>query len=532
MSPAIVSQDLERSAERTRTRIRQQLVAGQSRAMIWALVAALVGGGYFAMSLDDWLVTLIRGLSVGAITFLVASGLSIIFGLMDVLNLAHGELFMFGAYAGWTMYVRPDTALDVLTPVLVIAAALAAIPAISARVPSSPPRRRPIGLATLVAGLALGWWSLPRFPLAIWSAEGFANTPVADSLALDSGVQVMPDAATFDGFAPLAFVVLWVATVLVVLGALLMLSAPIGRADAPSRRSWLMVAALASCAVGSAVFNTAVSEWLYSLDTTARFMLVILGSLVVGFSAGVVIELLLIRPLYGRALYQVMISLGLGFILIDVVTLAWGRSEFTMPKPAAFNGHGDGCPGQGVGGLFSGCSTTELFGSRIRTYNEGFVILVGAIVLFFVTFLLRRTRLGMVIRAGVEDSEMVEVLGTNVRRAFTMTFGLGVALAFLGGVIAAPSIGLSPSMGALFLLLALVAMAVGGLTNFAGTALGAVMVGLVQQMAIKYSQVGIPIPGLDERLKPTVAIVPASVIMLMVLVLLLAPNGLLRRSGS
>ncbi len=58
---------------------------------------------------QDWTITVLRGLSVGAVVFLVASGLSLIFGLMDVLNLAHGELYMLGAYIGWTVFVRPDT---------------------------------------------------------------------------------------------------------------------------------------------------------------------------------------------------------------------------------------------------------------------------------------------------------------------------------------------------------------------------------------------------------------------------------------
>ncbi|MCP3973383.1 MAG: urea ABC transporter permease subunit UrtB, partial [bacterium] len=70
------------------------------------------------MESDDIFSTIMQGLSVGAITFLVASGLSLIFGLMDVLNLAHGEIFMLGAYAGWTVYTRFDTALDLAVPAL------------------------------------------------------------------------------------------------------------------------------------------------------------------------------------------------------------------------------------------------------------------------------------------------------------------------------------------------------------------------------------------------------------------------------
>ena len=81
-----------------------------------AVLAMLFFIAIRGMSTKDWVITTLRGLSVGAVTFLVAAGFSIIFGLMDVLNLAHGTLFMIGAYLGWTVYVRPDTAVDAFTP--------------------------------------------------------------------------------------------------------------------------------------------------------------------------------------------------------------------------------------------------------------------------------------------------------------------------------------------------------------------------------------------------------------------------------
>ena len=89
------------------------------------------------------------------------------------------------------------------------------------------------------------------------------------------------------------------------------------------------------------------------------------------------------------------------------------------------------------------CSTLILFDGRIRTYNEIFIIIVGLIVLVAIWLVIQRTRLGMIIRAGVQDSEMVEALGINVRRVFTLVFAMGVGLASLGGMLAAPSIGLS-----------------------------------------------------------------------------------------
>ena len=88
--------------------------------MLFLFLAAMAG-----IDPGDWFSTIMQGLSIGALTFLVASGLSLIFGLMDVLNLAHGELFMLGAYVGWTVYTRFDTVVDVLVPMLVATAPFA-----------------------------------------------------------------------------------------------------------------------------------------------------------------------------------------------------------------------------------------------------------------------------------------------------------------------------------------------------------------------------------------------------------------------
>jgi branched-chain amino acid transport system permease protein len=168
-----------------------------------------------------------------------------------------------------------------------------------------------------------------------------------------------------------------------------------------------------------------------------------------------------------------------------------------------------------------------LLDGRVRVYNEIFIPIVGVVVLISIWMLLQRTRLGMVIRAGVQDREMVEALGINVRRVFTMVFGLGVGLAALGGILAAPSMGLSNVMGESLFLNALIALAIGGLTNYPGAALGSVLVGLIQQFIIKYGQIGIAIPFTDIIFKPTPPLVPAATVLLMVIILLILPNGLL-----
>ena len=166
---------------------------------------------------------------------------------------------------------------------------------------------------------------------------------------------------------------------------------------------------------------------------------------------------------------------------------------------------------------------------RVRTYNEVFVILVGVIVLIVVWLILQRTRLGMIIRAGVQDSEMVEALGINVRRVFTPF--LRWVSRWLRGIIAAPSTGLSTAMGTQVLLLALIALAIGGLTSFPCSS-RCCFAGLMQQFIIKYGQIGINLPFLAEPFKPSPPLVPASVVMLMVIILLVLLNGLSAEASS
>ncbi len=564
--------------------------------LVFLLLTALAG-----LEPEDRFATIMQGLSVGALTFLVASGLSLIFGLMDVLNLAHGEIFMLGAYVGWTIYTRFDTALDVSVPLLLVAAPFALMPLwrrlaerirklginwhaalwvaalavayiawwlLFARSRADEPDSGASGLVltavTIVFALgllALIWrwrynermdqgvgsamrltaWSLfavglvaavtaiTKFPLVIWDAEDFARSPSNFSVQIDLGQLAPLPADAFGWPAIIAFAVLLIGGALIALG-LSSFSSHSGELTEVTRSHWIGFGGMILAAVLLHLTKASINDWIFGLSTTWRFFLAIVVATGVGAAVGAFIEVILIRPLYDRPIYQLMITLGVGFILIELVREVWGRPEFTMARPAAFNGTGEGCPGQGLGGFFSGCSTVEVFGSRLRVYNEGFVVLVGLLVLIGVTMLLKRTRIGMVIRAGVQDPEMVEGLGINVRRVFTLVFAMGSGLAALGGVLAAPSIGLSTGMGAVFLLGAIVALAVGGLTSFPGAAAGAVLVGLLQQIIIRFGQTGISIPGLDEPFKPSPTVVPAAAILLMVVVLLVLPTGLFGRS--
>jgi len=507
--------------------IRKNLVLLITLAVIIALFMAAAQN----MDPKDFVITLLRGLSVGALTFLVASGFSLIFGLLDILNLAHGTLFMIGAYIGWTVYVRPDTFVDLLTPFALVSSGFAlrdVYPLLAARIRLGLRMKWILPWALLLVSILLFGFILPRYPIANWNLDNYAQSPVTYSFMADQGTRLPPPVVAFDKISPfLAISGLLLASLLGTFG-LSLFGDNVQQTPRISWRNYAGFTLLLIIALVGFLFNDALTQFLIGLSTGWLFFIAVLVATLGGAGLGALMEATLIRPLYSRPIYQLMLTLGLSAIGIEMVRAIWGQPEFTMPKPDFFNGSGAGCPATTFSGWWvNHCSTILLLDGRVRVYNEIFIPLVGLVVLIAVWILLQRTRLGMTIRAGVQDREMVEALGINVQRVFTLVFALGVGLAALGGVLAAPSMGLSNAMGESLLLNALIALAIGGLTSYPGAALGSMLVGLIQQFIIKYGQIGIPIPFTDIIFKPTPPLVPASTVLLMVIILLILPNGLL-----
>ncbi|MBI3168955.1 MAG: hypothetical protein HYZ22_10780 [Chloroflexi bacterium] len=505
------------------------------RKNIVMLVAVLVLSAFLiaaaqGMDKQDFVITLLRGLAVGSITFLVASGFSLIFGLLDVLNLAHGTLFMIGAYMGWTVVVRPDTFVDLLTPLALIVSGFAlgdVYPLLASRIRLGLSMKRMLPWGLILVSILLFGFILPRYPIAIWDVGNYGQSPVIFAFMADSGTRlpVMPAAFT-EISMPVALIGLLLASILGAFGISLFDGTP--RTVHLSWRNFVSIAIALIVAVAGAAFNDSLTTFLYGLSSNWLFFTAVLVATLSGVALGGLMEATLIRPLYSRPIYQLMLTIGMSAIGIEMVRAIWGRPEFVMPKPAFFDGAGEACPATNFADWWANhCSTILLLDGRVRVYNEIFIPLVGLVVLISIWVLLQRTRLGMIIRAGVQDSQMVEALGINVRRVFTMVFALGVGLAALGGVLATPSMGLSNVMGESLLLNALIALAIGGLTSYPGAALGSVIVGMIQQFIIKYGQIGIAIPFTDIVFKPTPPLVPASTVMLMVIILLILPNGLL-----
>ena len=139
----------------------------------------------------------------------------------------------------------------------------------------------------------------------------------------------------------------------------------------------------------------------------------------------------------------------------------------------------------------------------------------GFALIIVIGVLLQRTRTGIIIRAGVEDREMVQALGINIKMIFTLVFTLGCAVAALGGAIAAPFLGASVKLGNAFLLQAVAVVVLGGMGSYGGTAVASILVGLTLSVAQNLT--------IGTNLAVLSSIAP---MLLLVLVLLLRPSGL------
>jgi branched-chain amino acid transport system permease protein len=224
-----------------------------------------------------------------------------------------------------------------------------------------------------------------------------------------------------------------------------------------------------------------------------RFLLGALAGLVVGGLFAALVELVLIRPLYRRHIEQVLVTVGLALATTALVVSIWGNDARPVPAPAWLG------------------ETTTLLGAHIPN-DRWLLIATAVIVLVGLNAFLRRTRYGLVIRAGVENRAMVTALGIDVRRAFTLVFAIGGLAAALAGVLSNVYFStVDPSRGTSLLIFAFIVVVIGGLGSLRGTAAAALVVGLVQQYANYYAS-----SGLGDL----------SVVLLLGLVLLVRPRGL------
>jgi len=226
---------------------------------------------------------------------------------------------------------------------------------------------------------------------------------------------------------------------------------------------------------------------------TTTFLVAVLFGVVVGAAVAALVEVVFIRPLYGQHVGQILITVGLALAGTALVRAMFTPDARAFPTPDWMD------------------TTTSVLGAAVP--NSRFVAIGAALAVYAgLRLFLRRTRYGLIIRAGVENRAMVTALGINVTRAFTLVFAIGGVAAALGGAIAgAYFTTINPEQGGGLLIFAFIVTIIGGLGSLRGAAIAAVLVGLLQQYANFYALVGAG---------------DLIVVLLLALVLLVRPQGI------
>jgi branched-chain amino acid transport system permease protein len=226
---------------------------------------------------------------------------------------------------------------------------------------------------------------------------------------------------------------------------------------------------------------------------TGSYVVAIIAGALFVLVVGVVMERVIIRHFYTRSGEdQLLVTFGIGMIMVETVRFFFGSLSMSVPAPELFAG------------------ITSLGFMLYPTYRLALVGII-AVALAALYLVLYRTRLGLTVRAGIDDSVMVGALGINVHRVFTVVFGIGAMAAGFAGIANAPVVSLTPDMGESILVQTFVVVVIGGVGSYAGAILGGLIAG--------------------EIISITAMVDPAySYVMLfvaMTLVLLLRPHGLL-----
>jgi branched-chain amino acid transport system permease protein len=231
------------------------------------------------------------------------------------------------------------------------------------------------------------------------------------------------------------------------------------------------------------------------VQITGSFWLAVLVAAIVVAVLGLVVERLLLARMYRkRHIDQAIMTIGLSYMIADVVQTIWGTQIQSIDPPHPLDG------------------VFDLLGRPFPTYRVA-VIIFGLIIAVALWSAISHTRIGAIIRAGTTDREMVSGLGINVGLVFTLVLATGVGLAGAGGVLGAPILGVYQGMDVDTFIRTLVVVVVGGLGTLEGAFVGALLIGMMQTIGI--------------TLFPQLASVISYA--LMALVLLLRPAGLLGR---
>jgi branched-chain amino acid transport system permease protein len=246
-----------------------------------------------------------------------------------------------------------------------------------------------------------------------------------------------------------------------------------------------------------------------AVGRTGSFLLGALIAIPATALLGFLVEQLALKGLYRRDhLDQVLATFGLILFFNELVRMIWGPSPVYMSIPDWLSG------------------TVSLFGYNYSAYRFA-IIVVGLVVAAGLYWLINRTRVGMLIRAGSTNAPMVSALGVNIKALNSLVFALGAALAGLAGLMSGPILSVQPGMGEPILILTLVVIIIGGIGSVRGALLGALLVGVVDTVGRTF----LPI-WLGALFQPTIAqaagpaIASMLIYLLMAAVLAFRPQGL------
>jgi branched-chain amino acid transport system permease protein len=231
-------------------------------------------------------------------------------------------------------------------------------------------------------------------------------------------------------------------------------------------------------------------------EYTGSWLLAVLAGFISAAIIGVLIQIIVFRRMQGEDLRQTLVTIGLSIVLADLMLWYFGGEIYTFDPPAWIYG------------------TTSLpIIEKFPTYRL-IVLCISIVIGLGLWTVLTRTRIGMMIRAGVDDRGMLSASGVNVQRIFALTFALGAGLAGLAGVVGGTALSISPGEDTRYLLASLVVVIVGGMGSVPGAAIGALLIGLAEQFGQAYA--------------PTYSVVFTFVIM--IIALAFRPRGVLGKA--
>jgi branched-chain amino acid transport system permease protein len=207
---------------------------------------------------------------------------------------------------------------------------------------------------------------------------------------------------------------------------------------------------------------------------------------------GVLIEYFLLRRIAGQDhIYSLLLTFGVALLLQGVLTNIFGVSGLRYPMPEVFTG------GMNLGFMF-------------LPYYRAWVIVIALLVCFGTWFMIEKTKLGSYLRAGTEDSQLMQGFGINVPLLVSLTYGFGVMLAAFAGVLVAPIYSVTPVMGSHILITVFAVVVIGGLGSIGGAIITGVLMGVIE--------------GLTKTFYPPAS--SAVIFLVMVIVLMFRPSGL------